>query len=399
MKVLFVKRGYAPIGGSESLCFQFATRLAARGHDIRVVCAWPTEREQAKWQLDHEDEQAFDDHRLFAHRGVEVVQVKPKGGLLGLAADATTLVDLMRGEVLERYAADRDLIHNVGREYLGSALDVSTELDVPLVLTPLAHPGQFHGGDAPSDVERYQRASAITTMTEWERQWYVGHAIEPSRVVVTGMGPNVTRAADGAQFRARHGIPSGAPLILYIGRKERYKGYIQLLDAAETVWRRHPDTRFVFIGIDGFYSTFFDDFARYRDERIIDIECATEALKGAALDACDVFAMPSRHETFGLGYLEAWVHERPVIGGDIPPLREVIDHGVDGILVRQRSEEVAAAIVALLDRPDLRRDMGRAGRAKVARRWDWDRVIDRVESAYQVAVAGFEVNEATVALA
>src|SRR5262249_20732426 len=152
----------------------------ARGHDVRVVCAWPSEREHAKWRLDRDDETTFDDHRVFRHRGVEVVQVKPKGGLLGLAADATTLVDLMRGEVRDRSAADRDLIHNVGRESLGSATLVAAELDVPLVLTPLAHPGQFHGGDAASDITRYRRASAITTMTEWERQWYMGHAIEPS---------------------------------------------------------------------------------------------------------------------------------------------------------------------------------------------------------------------------
>jgi len=397
MRLLFVKRGYAPIGGSESLAFQFATRLAARGHDVRVVCAWPSEREQVKWQLDHGSARTHDDHRVFEHRGVEVVQVKPKGGFFGLAADATTLVDLMRYEILQRYASDRDVLHNVGREYLDSTLEVGAELDLPVVLTPLAHPGQFHGGDARSDFSRYVRASAITTMTAWERRWYVEHAVEPSRVVVTGMGANVTRSLGGADFRSAHRIPAAAPIVLYIGRKERYKGYIQLLDAAETVWREHPDTRFVFIGIDGFYSTFFDDFARYRDERILDIECASEAVKAAALDACDVFAMPSRHETFGLGYLEAWVHERPVIGGDIPSLRDVISDGVDGLLVRQRAPEVAAAILRLLADPALRAEMGRAGQAKVRERWEWDLVIDRVEEAYDVALSSRAWDEAVEA--
>jgi glycosyltransferase involved in cell wall biosynthesis len=398
MKILFVKRGFAPIGGSESLCYTFATCLAARGHDVRVVCAWPSEREQSKWQLDHRAADVFEDHRVFRHRDVEVVQVKPRGGLLGMAADATTLMDLMRGDILERYAQDRELIHNVGREYLGSTIEVAEEFDVPLVLTPLAHPGQFHGGDSPSDLRRYRRASAITTMTDWERGWYLRHAIEPSRVVTTGMGPNATRAGGGASFRAARGIPAGAPLVLYIGRKERYKGYIQLLDAAEPVWATHPETRFVFIGIDGFYSTFFDDFARYRDERIIDIECATQSVKAAALDACDLFAMPSRHETFGLGYLEAWLHERTVIGGDIPPLREVIDHGVDGLLVKQHADDVARAIIRLLDDPRLRSAMGASGLAKVAARWDWDLVIDRLEGAYARAASATLVDGA-VALA
>src|SRR5438105_1877603 len=267
MRLLFTKRGFSPIGGSESLAYQFATRLAARGHDVRVVCA-----------------QAFDDRRVFTNEGVEVVQVKPRGGFLGSVADASTLVDLMRTDVLEWYAEDREIIHNIGRE-------------------------------------------------------------------------------------------------------ERYKGYIHLLDAAELVWRRHPDTRFVFIGIPGFYSSFFDEFARYADERIVDIERASGAEKSAALDACDVFAMPSLHETFGIGYLEAWLHERPVVGGDIPPLREVIADGVDGFCVRQRAGDVASAIQPLLDDPGLRSSMGRAGAQKLREKWDWERVIDRVEEAYARALA------------
>jgi glycosyltransferase involved in cell wall biosynthesis len=370
MKILFTKRAYARVGGSESLAYQFATRLAARGHDVRVVCA-----------------QAFDDRRTFTSEGVEVVQVKPRGGFLGSVADASTLVDLMRTDVLEWYAEDREVIHNVGREYLDSSLEVAETLGIPIVLTPLAHQGQFHGGDTSSDFARYSRADAITTMTEWEKGWFASEGIDPTRIVTTGMGPNAVRSRDGLAFRAAHGIPADAPLVLYIGRKERYKGYIHLLDAAELVWQRHPEARFVFIGIPGFYSSFFDEFARYADERIVDIERASGAEKSAALDACDVFAMPSLHETFGIGYLEAWLHERPVVGGDIPPLREVIAHGVDGLCVRQRADDVASAILRLLDDPALRTAMGQAGSVKLREKWDWERVIDRVEEAYGRALA------------
>ncbi|OLE96850.1 MAG: hypothetical protein AUG75_15365 [Cyanobacteria bacterium 13_1_20CM_4_61_6] len=318
-----------------------------------------------------------------------MVQVKPRGGILGMAADATTLVDLMRGDLLERYAEDRELVHNIGREYLDSSIDVAEELGIPLVLTPLAHPGQFHGGDTAADFARYRRASVITTMTDWERDWYGRRGIDEARVVTTGMGPNATASGDAAGFRARHLIPANAPIVLYIGRKERYKGYIQLLDATETVWRTHPDTRFVFIGLPGFYSTFFDDFQRYADDRVIHLENAAPSEKDAALEACSMFAMPSRHETFGLGYLEAWLHGKPVIGGDIPALRDVIDDGRDGIVVRQRADEVSRAILRLLDDPATGRAMGERGRAKVDARWSWDGVLDRVEAAHTIA-AGTE---------
>jgi glycosyltransferase involved in cell wall biosynthesis len=360
------------MGGSESLAYQWATRLAARGHDVRVVCG-----------------QTFDARPRFVDRGVEVIHVKPRGGLLGMVADASTLVDLMRTDELARHAEDRDLIHNVGREYLDSSLSVAQELDLPIVLTPLAHPGQFHGGDTPSDFLRYRRASVSTTMTDWERDWFIAHGLDAYRVVTTGMGANATRSSDGHAFRARCGIPHDAPLVLYVGRRERYKGYIHLLDAAERVWRRYPETRFVFIGVPGFYGAVVDEFARYTDERIIEIERASSAEKSAALDASDVFAMPSLHETFGIGYLEAWLHEKPVIGGDIAPLREVIAHGVDGLLVPQKIEAIADAVLALLDDPALRAAMGRAGAAKLGERWDWDRVMDRVEDAHRRAIGAY----------
>jgi glycosyltransferase involved in cell wall biosynthesis len=394
MKLLFTKRGYAPIGGSESLTYQFATRLAARGHDVRVVCAWPAEKEEAAYRGSDFGPVIHDDHRVFVDRGVEVVQVKPRGGIFGKAADATTLVDLMRGELLERYAEDRDLIHNVGREYLDSSIDVAEELGLPLALTPLAHPGQFHGGDTAADFARYRRAAAITTMTDWERDWYGAHAIDTARVVTTGMGPNATSGGDPSAFRARHRIPSDAPIVLYIGRKERYKGYIQLLDATEAVWRTHPDTRFVFIGLPGFYSTFFDDFQRYADERVLHLENASAMEKDDALEACSLFAMPSKHETFGLGYLEAWLHGKPVIGGDVPALRDVIDDGIDGIVVRQRTQHVASAILRLLDDPSAARIMGARGQAKIAERWSWDAVMDRVEAAHAIAIGTEQITTA-----
>ena len=104
------------------------------------------------------------------------------------------------------------------------------------------------------------------------------------------------------------------------------------------------------------------------------------------IQLCGVHAMPSAHETFGIGYLEAWLHEKPVIGGDIPPLREVIAHGVDGLLVPQKVEDIARAVTRLLDDPVLRRAMGIAGNAKLSQRWDWEHVMDRVENAHQRAI-------------
>jgi len=50
--------------------------------------------------------------------------------------------------------------------------------------------------------------------------------------------------------------------------------------------------------------------------------------------------------------------------------------------VRQRADQVAGAILRLLDDPASARAMGDRGRAKVASRWSWEGVIERVEAAH-----------------
>lgn len=387
MRILFVKRLYEPIGGSESLTYHLATGLVARGHDVRVACMWPPRQEQ-RYRVDRLQPLVRDGYRVFRDHGVEVIQVRPRGGIFGAAMDWTALLDLMRMDVLEAYARDRDVIHNVCRESVESASAVADRVGAALVMTPLVHPGQFHGGDTPTDVRNYAAADAIVAMTEWERRWYGRVGLDITRVVTSGLGSTSQPVAQGAgaDFRRRARIPANAPVVLFIGRKERYKGYIQLLDATELVWRAFPETRFVFIGIQGWYSTFVDDFARYRDERILDFENASAELKRAALEACDVFAMPSLHESFGIPFLEAWSFEKPVIAGDIPTSREIVSHGVDGLCVPQRGEAVAAAILTLLADPAQRARMGRAGRQKAAY-YTWDRTFQRTEEAYGLAIA------------
>jgi glycosyltransferase involved in cell wall biosynthesis len=76
-----------------------------------------------------------------------------------------------------------------------------------------------------------------------------------------------------------------------------------------------------------------------------------------------------------------------VIAGDIPPLREVVREGVDGLHVRNEARPIADAILALLRDPDRARRMGAAGRERLAREFSWPAVARRTESAYLAAVS------------
>jgi glycosyltransferase involved in cell wall biosynthesis len=105
--------------------------------------------------------------------------------------------------------------------------------------------------------------------------------------------------------------------------------------------------------------------------------------KGSLFDAFDVFALPSKEESFGITYLEAWACGKPVIGARIGPTQCVIDEGVDGLLADPDDpEDIARALIKLLSSSETRERMGRSGQAKTMARYTWDKVTDRIEKLY-----------------
>lgn len=380
MNILFVKKLYSPVGGSEALTHQWATRLAARGHRVRVLSLWPIYRRHGFPPSDLPIV-AGRHYRAFEDGGVAVHQLAPRAGPLGKVLDILPFVNLVRRDVAMQLAGDCDVVHNVCREYTNTALAIAQSRCVPLVATPLPHPGQPFSGNSQRDFRAYHSLDGIAAMTTYEKGWYQAHGVDGDRVAVVGSGAVVAPGGDGEAFRARHGIVG--PIVLFVGRQEVYKGYRAVLAAAEGVWRVHPTAHFVFVGEQSLIGRFRDPIAGYGDRRVHNMKVLGEQEKADAYAACDVFCMPSTHETLGLTYLEAWSYGKPVIGGNIPPLREVIGDGVDGILVEQRAGEVGDAIVRLLSDPALARGMGEAGKQKVAAQHDWATVIGRLESLYR----------------
>src|SRR5260370_25751259 len=85
----------------------------------------------------------------------------------------------------------------------------------------------------------------------------------------------------------------------------------------------------------------------------------------ACYSACEIFALPSRGEGFGLVYLEAMACGKPVIGGAHGGAPEVIEDGVTGYLVPHVDPiQLATSIEALLADPAHAKEMGLRGRQR-----------------------------------
>jgi glycosyltransferase involved in cell wall biosynthesis len=393
--LLFTSTAYPPaVGGAQLLMHELARALRPR-HAVRVLTQWDTNR--TDWLLGT-TLRVPTEEKEYEIDGIAVARLALPAASRRRLAPWVAVYPVAQGAAIRRIAAAlapevarraqaADLIHNcrIGREGLTLAsLQVARARGIPFVLTPVHHPRW--GGWLHRHYHRiYREADAVIALTEAERRTLAGLGVDERRIFVTGMGPVLAEKADGARFRERHAL-GRAGVVLFLGQKYAYKGIGPLLEAARSVWRRRPDVRFVFIGPRTPFSR--RRFAREVDPRVLELAEVGLEEKTDALDACDVLCVPSAQESFGGVFTEAWMMRRPVVGGDIPAVREVIEDGEDGFLVPPQPASIAERLLVLLDDPALRARMAERGRLKVEARFTWPRLAERTEEVYRRALAG-----------
>ena len=226
-----------------------------------------------------------------------------------------------------------------------------------------------------------RKADGVVVFTPAERDELVRLGVDPENILLIGVGPLLAEEWDVAAFREQYGIRE--KMVLFLGQKLGYKGFDTLIAAAPEVWKRHPETSFVFIGPHYPGSKSKEIIDGLHDPRIVDIPRidAFDPTKAAALEACDVFALPSRQEGIGGVYIEAWAMKKPVIACNIPFL--TIEDGVTGLLIEQDRDILADKICWLLDNPDEARRIGEAGYHKVQTEYSWEAIVTKVEKFYR----------------
>ena len=186
-------------------------------------------------------------------------------------------------------------------------------------------------------------------------------------------------------------------MVLTVGRiaaSEQYKGHDIMLEAWPAVLRRVPDAVYWIVG--------GGDDRRRLESRARELGIAGSLHFAGSIsheeldvcyDRCCVFAMPARTdldrcmprgEGFGIVFLEAMAHGKPVVGPRVGAPAEFIRSGEHGLLVDPTdSREVAEALIELLENPARARRMGDAAREWVAHEFSFDKFCKRLHDALQ----------------
>jgi len=101
----------------------------------------------------------------------------------------------------------------------------------------------------------------------------------------------------------------------------------------------------------------------------------------------DIEVYLSDFESFGVSVIEASACEKPVVVSDVGGLPEVVEHNKTGIIVPQKNPQQAAlAIGHLIQNKELRVRLGKAGRVKVGKQYNWDENVRQMIKLYETIV-------------
>ena len=266
-------------------------------------------------------------------------------------------------------------------------------MGIPFVFTPFIHTGtprglgQFEVQTSPYRLAITKRSDLLIVQTSIEKEALMGKGIPEEKMAILGMGvnPEGLSGGDGWRFRKEYGIKAEEALMIFVGAIIRDKGCFQLINAFRMLRESGVPIRFALAGHSSQeFQRYFDSQPHHIKEACIMLGNIKGQKKKDLFQACDILAMPSKTDSYGIAYLEAWLAKKPVIGCFAGGVPEVISDGEDGFLVPfGDSHMLGEYILLLINDKELARRMGERGYTKVISRCTWDRRYDKLKKIFE----------------
>jgi glycosyltransferase involved in cell wall biosynthesis len=189
--------------------------------------------------------------------------------------------------------------------------------------------------------------------------------------------------------RLELGLPTGAPVLITVAYLREPKGIQYMLEALPDVLNVYPECRYLIVG-DGDFRPVLE--AQTRDLRLEHNVIFTGRRSDIpdVLAVSDIFVLPTLTEALPTVLAEAMAARKPVIASKVGGVPEIVDDGVNGLLLPPAdARKLAKAIISLLGDPERAAAMGKAGFDIAAARFDLDRQCRQLEACYsELAAAG-----------
>lgn len=183
-----------------------------------------------------------------------------------------------------------------------------------------------------------------------------------------------------------NGCEISRPFICVVGRLEKIKGHIHMLNAFSMIAKKNKSLMLYVIGEGGERRT-LENYCKENNlsERVVFTGFVQnpEEYTSKAI----IVVVPSLIEPFGLIVLEAQAQNTPVIGFDIPALNEIIIDNETGLLVPAYNAVILyEKIVNLLDNESYRRKLSNSAYQRLTNSFSIDKMIDNTLKEYSIAL-------------
>jgi L-malate glycosyltransferase len=232
---------------------------------------------------------------------------------------------------------------------------------------------------------KYRQVDCFIAASEAIRRMLVADGVPSERTVTVHEGVDVdhVRAAPPVNIHEAFWLPHQAPVVGNVAALVPHKGQRYLVDAAHLVVREIPDARFVILG-EGELREHLEKQIRdhHLEKHVLLPGFRTDVL--GCMKSFDLFVMSSVTEGLGTSLLDAMACARPIVATRAGGIPEIVEDGVNGLLVPPRdAASLAAAIVRALKDESLRTRMGDAGYARVRERFTVDRMVSETAAVYK----------------
>jgi glycosyltransferase involved in cell wall biosynthesis len=386
---------YPTTGGVETHLLDLCAELVRQGNTVHALMgSMPGQPEESEIEGIHVHRVDWMNPEILRERK-EAAQVAVDEVWLSLQAEIK--------ENYRRFIKDYEIdvvhahnFHHFLPEYGMALTEIRREDGIPTFLTIHEMWGEFLCRD-------------LLDRTEWDRIIAVGQHVYGDMVAAVRNSGNVEvvlhgvntdmfhTGLDGERLRRELGLV-GRRVILHPARLLPWKGVHTTVEAFREIAERFPDVSLVITDtreildwiheLEGYRERIFAMLAEYNlQERVVMRQFDFFKELPQAYGMADIVVYPtSGEEPFGLVPLEAMASGKPIVVTRSGGLIESVVDGVTGFVIPKEDPALLAnRLSALLERPQLARRMGQAGRRHVEERFTRRRMALEVEALYQAA--------------
>ncbi len=251
----------------------------------------------------------------------------------------------------------------------------------------------------------YARLDALIVMSQTLRTNVIQtHAIREKKVKVVNLGLDYERfdpdKVNAVAKRSVWGADPSTTVIGMVGRIDPDKGQSTFIRAAAGLMKKLHSSeklKFIIVGEETLGST--SDYLQELTEIVRQFHMEDHILFAGyqenipeIMQAFDIFVMPSRQEAFGLVAIEAMAMECPIVISNSGSAEEIVGHEEFGLTIRPHDAfDLQTQLRYLLDRPELRFEMGKRARLHVMKHYDRRIRLQKTLGLYDRALRRSEI--------